>query len=146
ARDLKALGHSAVGVDGSPTMVARASEADPSIDVQVADAASLPFPNGYADLVTAFMSLQDIEDAAGAIREAARVLEPGGRLCLAVVHPFNSAGRFEGDDADSPFVVRGSYLKRFRYRDLIERDGLSVTLESAHRHIGWYFAALEGAG
>jgi SAM-dependent methyltransferase len=92
------------------------------------------------------MSLQDIEEAAGAIGEAARVLEPGGRFCFAIVHPFGSAGQFEGDEADSPFVVRGSYLDRFRWRDELDRDGLRVTFESAHRPIGWYFAALESAG
>jgi SAM-dependent methyltransferase len=146
SRDLKARGHTVVGLDASPTMVAAAREADPEIDVVIGDAADLPFPDGHADLAIAFMSLQDVEDAAGAIREAARVLEPGGRLCFAIVHPFGSAGKFEGDDADSPFVVRGSYLDLFRWRDELDRDGLQATFESAHRPIGWYFAALESAG
>lgn len=35
--------------------------------------------------------------------EAARVLEPGGSLCLAVVEPLASAGQFAGDAADSAF-------------------------------------------
>ncbi|HEX3453971.1 MAG TPA: methyltransferase domain-containing protein [Gaiellaceae bacterium] len=146
SRDLKAHGHAVVALDGSPTMVAAAKEADPEIEVVLGDAADLPFPDGYADLAIAFMSLQDVEDAAGAIGEAARVLESGGRLCFAIVHPFGSAGQFEGDEADSPFVVRGSYLDRFRWRDELDRDGLQVTFESAHRPIGWYFAALESAG
>lgn len=146
SRDLKARGHTVVGLDASPTMVAAAREADPEIDVVLGDAAGLPFPDGHADLAIAFMSLQDVDDAAGAIREAARVLEPGGRLCFAIVHPFGSAGRFEGDDADSPFVVRGSYLDLFRWRDEVDRDGLRATFESAHRPIGWYFAALESTG
>jgi SAM-dependent methyltransferase len=146
SRDLKARGHTVVGLDGSPTMVAAAREEEPGIEVVHGDAARLPFPDRSADLAIAFMSLQDIEDASGAIREAARVLEPGGRFCFAIVHPFNSAGQFEGDDADSPFVVRGSYLDRFRWRDELERDGLGVAFESAHRPIGWYFASLESAG
>jgi SAM-dependent methyltransferase len=146
SRDLKARGHTVVGLDGSPTMVAAARQAAPEIEVVLGDAAALPFPDGHADLAIAFMSLQDIDDAAGAIREAARVLEPGGRLCIAIVHPFGSAGQFEGDEADSPFVVRGSYLDRFRWRDDFDRDGLQATFESEHRPIGWYFAALESAG
>ena len=92
------------------------------------------------------MSLQDIDDASGAIGEAARVLEPGGRFCLAIVHPIGSAGRFDGNEPDSPFVIRGSYLAPFRYRDLVTRDGYSVTFESEHRPIEWYFDALESAG
>jgi hypothetical protein len=44
------------------------------------------------------------------------VPSPGGRLCLAIVHPINSAGKFEGErhDHDALFVIRGSYLDRFR--------------------------------
>ena len=83
SRDLKVLGHRVVGVDVSATAVAAAREADASIEVYHADAARLPLPDAAADLAVAFMSLQDVADAAGAIREAARVLEPGGRLCLA---------------------------------------------------------------
>jgi ubiquinone/menaquinone biosynthesis C-methylase UbiE len=127
-------------------MVAAAREADPEIETLLGDAADLPFPDGHADLAIAFMSLQDIDDAAGAIREAARVLEPGGRLCLAVVHPLGSSGRFDGDEPDSPFVIRGSYLQPFRYRDQMTREGYSVTFESEHRPIEWYFAALGAAG
>jgi SAM-dependent methyltransferase len=146
SRDLKGLGHTVVGLDASATLVAAAREADPDIEVQLGDAAHLPFADGYADLVVLFMSLQDMDDASGAIREAARVLEPGGHLCLAVVHPFSSAGMFEAREADSPFVVRGTYLERFRYRDVIDRKGYSMTFESEHRPIGWYVDALAGAG
>jgi SAM-dependent methyltransferase len=146
SRDLKARGHTVVGVDASPTMLEAAREADPSIEVHQADAARLPFPDGYVDLVAAFMSLQDVTDASEAIREAARVLERGGRVCLAVVHPLGSAGRFESDDPDSPFVIRGSYLATFRYRDSVVRNGLKMTFESEHRPIQWYCAALESAG
>jgi SAM-dependent methyltransferase len=146
SRDLKARGHTVVALDGSPTMVAAAREADPEIEVVLGDAAALPFPDTHADLAIAFMSLQDVDDAAGAIREAARVLEPGGWFCFAIVHPLGSAGQFEGEEAESPFVIRGSYLDRFRWRDELDRGGLQATFESQHRPIGWYFAALESAG
>src|SRR5581483_7081193 len=106
SRDLKRLGHEVVGVDLSPTMVAAAREADPSIEVHEADAAALPFAVAAFDLVLAFMSLQDVEDLDGALREAARVLEPGGRLCLAILHPLASAGLWR----DDRFVIDGSYL------------------------------------
>ena len=146
SRDLKALGHSVAGVDASPTMVEAAAAADPSIDVHLADGADLPYLDGCADLVVAFMSLQDMTDAAEAIREAHRVLVPGGRFCFAIVHPLGSAGRFSGYEPDDPFVITGSYLARFRYRDSVERDGLKMAFESEHRPIQWYFAALESAG
>jgi SAM-dependent methyltransferase/predicted enzyme related to lactoylglutathione lyase len=146
SRDLKRLGHTMVAVDASPTMVAAARESDPDLDVVLADAADLPFDDASFDLVVAFMSLQDVDDLEGAVSEAARVVEPGGRLGLAVVHPFNSAGRFAREAADSPFVVEGSYLERFRYADELVRDGLEITFVSEHRPIQAYADALASAG
>jgi ubiquinone/menaquinone biosynthesis C-methylase UbiE len=146
ARDLKALGHTMVAVDASPTMLGAAQEADPELEAHLADAATLPFEDGAFDLVVAFMSLQDVDDLEGAVREAGRVLEPGGRLCLAVVHPINSAGHFDGDDPLSPFVVEGSYLGRSYYADHIERDGLQMTFVSEHRPIQAYVEAVADAG
>lgn len=132
SRDLKRLGHDVVAVDASPALLAAAAAADPGIETHLGDAASLPFGEESFDLVVAFMSLQDIDDFEGAIREAARVLQVGGRLCLAIVHPLNSAGRFDGDEADSPFTIAGSYLQRSYYADNIVRDGLEIDFVSAH--------------
>ncbi len=145
ARDLKALGHGVVGVDSSPTLARLASEADPSLEVHVGDAARLPFVEGAFDLVCAFMSLMDMDDMAGAVREAARVLEPGGRLCIAVVHPLNSAGRFVEKTDDSPFVLEGSYFERRRYDESLERDGLRMTFHSIHWTLEDYLRALTDA-
>jgi SAM-dependent methyltransferase len=146
ARDLRSLGHSVTAVDASPTMIQAAREADPDLEVLVADAADLPFEDGVFDLAVAFMSLQDVDDLEAAIGEAGRVLASGGRLCLAIVHPFNSAGRFAGDDASSPFVVEGSYFERFRYADNLVRGGLEMTFVSEHRPIETYVNALGEAG
>jgi SAM-dependent methyltransferase len=138
ARDLRALGHSLVAVDAAPSMVAYAREADPEGEYALANGAELPFEDGSADLVIAFMSLQDMDDPDGAVREAWRVLEPGGRFCIALVHPLNSGGKFEGDEEDAPFVVRDSYFKRRRYVDRIEKDGIVMTFTSDHRSLeGW---------
>jgi ubiquinone/menaquinone biosynthesis C-methylase UbiE len=123
-RDLKALGHRVIGFDASPSLVAAAREFDPSMDLRLADAARLPLEDQSADLVVAFMSLHDIDDMPSAIREIARILEPGGKLCLSIVHPLNSAGRFEGETADAPFRIEGEYLGTFPYADTVERDGL----------------------
>src|SRR5690242_11429796 len=78
SRDLKALGYDVVGVDRSRTLVAAAREADPSLEIHEADAAALPFDDRSFEVVIAFMSLQDMDDMNGAVREAARVLVRGG--------------------------------------------------------------------
>jgi SAM-dependent methyltransferase len=80
------------------------------------------------------------------IREVARVLQPGGRLCLAIVHPLNSAGRFEQSACDAHFVIKGDYLGAFHYADMVERDGLTMAFHSRHRPVEAYFMALEKAG
>lgn len=147
SRDLKQLGHNVVAVDASPALLAAAREADPDIETHLGDAAILPFEESSFDLVVAFMSLQDIDDFEGAIRETARVLQGGGRFCLAIVHPLNSAGRFEGDEAaDSPFTITGSYLDRSYYADNVVRDGLEIDFVSAHRSLQAYTEAIAEAG
>jgi ubiquinone/menaquinone biosynthesis C-methylase UbiE len=136
-------GHRVVGIDRSPGMVQHARERH---EAHVADAAALPFADRSFDLVTAFMSLQDIEDLPGAVREAARVLEPGGRLCFAIVHPINSAGGFTSMEADAPFVIAGSYFVERRFDDLVERDGFRIVFAQKHRPLEAYARALENAG
>ena len=144
-RDLAGLGHRVVGVDGSETMLAAAREADPGGEYVLADAASLPFPDGHADLAVAFMSLMDVDDMAGSVRELARVLQPGGKLALAVVHPINSAHDVDREDPEGRLVLTEDYFDRRRYSDFIERDDLRMTFESRHFTLQDYFDALLGA-
>ena len=145
-RHLKGLGHRITGIDASPTLIAAARASDPAMDIRLADAAALPVDDAGADLAIAFMSLHDIDAMPLALREIARILEPGGRLCFAIVHPINSAGRFEHRAADAPFVIEGEYLGSFRYADTVERGGLTMTFHSQHRPLSAYFSALEDAG
>jgi SAM-dependent methyltransferase len=146
ARDLETLGHDVVGVDVSPAMVDAARKAAPEMELHVADAAALPFEDGSFGLVVAFMSLQDVDDLPAAIREAARVLVPGGRLCLAIVHPFSSAGKFLAREATAPFLVEGSYLDD-RTTDLtVDRDGLAMRFVSRHTPLETYVEELSAHG
>jgi SAM-dependent methyltransferase len=145
-RDLKVRGYSVTAIDASATLIEHAHEADPEGDYRIADGASLPLPDGSVELVTAFMSLHDMDDLPGAINEAARVLTGNGHLCMAIVHPLNSAGAFESRTPDAPFVIRGSYFEDRRYADTVERDGLRMTFTSLHRPLQSYFDALETVG
>jgi SAM-dependent methyltransferase len=145
-RDLKKLGHRTVGVDSSKSMLAAAREADREGEYLLADAAALPFPDGHADLVVAFMSLMDVDDMPGAARELARVLEPGGRLALAVVHPINSAHELDREHPEDRLVLTENYFDRRRYRDVVEHGGLTMTFESIHWTLEDYIAALLAAG
>ena len=145
-RDLKRIGHAVIAIDASPTLIDAARQADPAGDYRCAPATMLPLASATADLVTAFMSLQDVDDIRGSIAEIARILIPGGIACIAIVHPLNSAGRFADDSADSPFVIKSAYLGEFDYADDISRGGLRMIFHSKHRPIDAYSRALESAG
>jgi SAM-dependent methyltransferase len=150
ARALRPRGYEVVEIEASQ-FLARANAELTEGRVINADAAHLPLRSGAADLAIAFMSLQDVDDMRGAIAEAARLLEPGGHLVMAIVHPFNSAGAFAKAQPGEPerdrrFVVDGSYFTEVRYADDIERGGLSMRFESEHRPIESYTRALEDVG
>jgi SAM-dependent methyltransferase len=51
-------------------------------DLRVADAERLPFEDGAFDVVYSWGVLHHTPDTAGSVREAIRVLRPGGRLCV----------------------------------------------------------------
>jgi SAM-dependent methyltransferase len=146
SRDLGARGHRVVGLEPSETLRRAAREADPEGEYVDGSAESLPFPDGTFDLVVAYNSLMDVDDMRQTVREAARVLVPGGHLCACVTHPFTDVGRFGGRDADALFVVRGSMLEPGRFDETFERDGLRMRFTGHTYPLGHYFAALEQAG
>ena len=66
------------------------------------------------------MSLHDIDDVAGAVAEAGRVLGPDGSLCVALVHPFATAQDPATMRAERS-VVTAPYLEERRVEDHVER-------------------------
>jgi len=90
-RELLNLGYRVIGADRSATLARAAAAVRPAMPVVLADAAALPFGDRSTDLVVACMSLLDLDDFPGAVREIGRILRPGGHLRMAVVHPFISA-------------------------------------------------------
>jgi SAM-dependent methyltransferase len=146
SRDLAAQGHRVTGIDGSPTLLELAREADPGGEYLLADAAALPFADDTFGLVVAYNVLMDLDDMPGALREAARVLVPRGSLCVCVTHPVQDIGAFEGRQADAPFVIESSYLESTRVELLLERGGLAITFRGWSHSLETYWRALEDAG
>ena len=132
ARALRERGHRVVGVETSWRLAAAGTRSRPPVNALCADGAALPIGAASADLVIAFMSLQDLDDLDGAFGEAFRVLVPGGAFCLAFLHPAATA-----DDA---------YFEERRFSEVVERDGLSMEFHSVHRPLERYVDTLAGAG
>jgi ubiquinone/menaquinone biosynthesis C-methylase UbiE len=151
-----------VGVDRSNASIRLALRRERTrpqgVRFEVGDASHLRFGDGAFDLVVANMALMDIADAAGAVREAARVLVPGGRFVFSISHPC-----FDLDDRSVWSVERGFgpdgvfrdtvYRKVSGYRD--ERKSRSpwrvdphtvVWTVSFHRTLSTYVRYLRAAG
>lgn len=77
-------GAEASGLDASEPLVAIARERIPGADVRVGDIEQLPWEDATFDLVTGFNSFQFAGDVIGAVREAARVARPAGRIAIQV--------------------------------------------------------------
>jgi ubiquinone/menaquinone biosynthesis C-methylase UbiE len=159
ARKLARLGAEVTAVDASPALIGlakrRGAHQQLNIAYHVADAARMNMlPDRSFDVVVCNMALMNIEDAAGAIREVARVLRPMGRLIASLSHPC-----FDVPNASAWMVERADFettvwRKIRRYRDVFQGSilwqlagphGLHRT-PAFHRPLSWYFRALRDAG
>jgi SAM-dependent methyltransferase len=108
---------SAIGVDASPAMLAIAARKEGLRGrLMAGDATALPVASGSADLVLCALTFGHVRDQAGAMREFARVLQPGGMLILSDFHPEAAAHgwrrtfRHEGqvyEIENYPYTVEG---------------------------------------
>lgn len=120
---LSARGYTVRLLDASPRLVAEARRINatlphPIASLDVGDARSLPYDSGSADAVLVMGPLYHLTsraDRIGALREAMRVLVPGGVVVVAAISRFASAldGLARGLSVDPAFV-------RMRDRDLVD--------------------------
>jgi SAM-dependent methyltransferase len=108
-----------------------------------ADATRLPFGDEVFDIVcSAFGAVPFVADSAAVMREAARVLKPGGRWVFSVSHPVRWA--FPDDPGEGGLTARDSYFDRRPYVEFDER-GIATYAEH-HRTLGDRVREIVAAG
>jgi SAM-dependent methyltransferase len=106
---IRASGRTVVGLDFSIDQLSRARTRTDG-PLLHGDAAVLPFADQSFDTAMVMWISTDVEDFAAVVREAARVLRPGGVLVVYGVHPcFNGPHMFFNED--------GTRLVHPSYRD-----------------------------
>ncbi|WP_327106555.1 class I SAM-dependent methyltransferase [Nonomuraea glycinis] len=106
---IRATGRTVVGLDRSDDQLrlARGRDAAPLLR---SDGTALPFAGGVFDTVTALWVSTDLDDFPGVLREAARVLRPGGMLLFYGVHPCFNGPHIENRE-DGALIIHPTYRR-----------------------------------
>ncbi|MFF0244015.1 class I SAM-dependent methyltransferase [Streptosporangium sandarakinum] len=111
---IRSTGRIVVGLDRSADQLRLARGRDGAPLLQ-GDATRLPFAAGTFATVTALWVSTDVGDFAGLVREAARVLRPGGMLLFYGVHPCFNGPHIE-PRSDGAVVIHPTYRITGRHR------------------------------
>ena len=153
SRELARRGARVTGVDGSRTLIEvarqRASTAGLELDYRCLNASALDgLADSSFDLIVASMLMMNVEDYDGAIREAHRVLVPGGALCMSITHPCFSAPVSDwigGKGRKAQYYAVDRYFERIAWEDRIAPTFKTPTLRR-HRPLEDYMKGALDAG
>jgi ubiquinone/menaquinone biosynthesis C-methylase UbiE len=148
-RKLALSGANALGVDSSRNLIDAARHLVPSgansPAFEVQDVNNLRLDSDSFDLVVCNHLMNDLPDPTSPIQEFSRVLRPGGRLAVLMLHPcfYRDRASRGGDD-------QGPGLAYFSPRKVTQKfnvDGIISPAEvtSYHRPLEFYFGSLRDA-
>jgi len=143
---VKRLGAEAVSaVDPSEPFVAAVRERYPGVNVQIASAEQLPFPDQTFDISLAQLVVHFMKDPVAGLVEMARVTRKGGVVAACVwdyasgagpLSPFWEAARQLDPDTDDeshlPGVRQGHLRELFQAADLHDVEATSFTVAVEH--------------
>jgi SAM-dependent methyltransferase len=143
AARLNARGHEVEGIDVTPEMLATARRNVPAVTFREADLRSIPSIDAAYDLVVCGLALAHLPEPelANGVTELSRVLAPGGRLIISVLHPFLAMlgwqAPFAGASGRRGFVrehphTHADYLAALRAAGLTLEELTELPLTAAH--------------
>ncbi len=151
---------SVAGVDTSESFVAAARERHPGVEVRLAPAERLPFPDDVFDVALAQLVVHFMADPVAGLREMARVTRPGGTVVACVwdyaghedpLRVFWAAARARdpgvGDESDLAGVREGHLAELFTAAALVDVEPSSLIVELQHPDFdAWWEPFTEGVG
>ncbi|SMO67089.1 class I SAM-dependent methyltransferase [Paracoccus laeviglucosivorans] len=141
-RMLAARGIRTTGIDPTQRLIQTARERHPEGRYLEARAEALPFDDASFDLVVSYLTLIDIDDSDAAIAEMARVLRPGGRLLVANLNSFSTAGQWAGERTSPRGYLIDNYLEP--RAEWVSWRGIMI--RNWHRPLHHYMQALLANG
>ncbi|WP_230395559.1 class I SAM-dependent methyltransferase [Plantactinospora alkalitolerans] len=142
AAQVRALGRTPLGVDLSAGMLRHAAGRLP---VARADATRLPVRDGSVPAAVAVMVHTDMPDYPAVLREAARVLAPGGVFVHIGVHPCFCGGFADHTDREA-VLIRPGYLDTYWTKDSWTDHGIRDKVGAVHRPLPALLHAFLDAG
>jgi SAM-dependent methyltransferase len=140
-------GWEAVGIDVSEAQLRLARER--GCDVVLGQAESLPFGDASFDAAVSLWTHTDFDDWPAALREARRVVRPGGRFVSVGVHPcFVGPHSLFVEGRGAPQLHPGWYRRPGRYEDApgISPTGLRARVGASHLPLAEFLQAFVDAG
>lgn len=139
---LRELGWTPAGIDISRGLLRYAALRMP---VVLGDAAALPLAAGSVPAVVCVLAHTDMPDYAAALREAGRVLEPGGHFVHLGVHPCFT-GAFADRSDPARIVLNESYADCSRSFDAWSPAGVRARVGAWHLPLADLLNGLLDAG
>ncbi len=148
SRWVRRQGGRAIGLDLSLRQLQHSKRLDEetgtSVPSVLGTATALPFGDDRFDVVfSSFGALQFVADIDVALREAARVLRPGGRFAFSITHP--TRWMFPDDPTEAGLVASQSYWDRTPYVEVDDASGVVAYVEH-HRTLGDWVGLLSAEG
>jgi ubiquinone/menaquinone biosynthesis C-methylase UbiE len=150
-REFFKMAKGAIGIDASRSLIKIAEKGVPGAEFHVAQSDTLPLKAGSVDKVAVVLALQNIQEVAGTLKEAARVLKKGGGLYIVLNHPAFRVPKESSWGWDEKAKIQYRRIDRYLSESKVDiqmhpgdKPGQYTT--SFHRPLQYYFKALNKAG